>query len=168
MGHLGKQKGGGPRVTRKMEMMSTKKGNLRGDTGLGTKRRTLVGPVSPPGTTSKQGWRCGAGTQQKGRGWKFRFGNLSPGANNGVTLKAWAPQWARQPGASWWSIGCHLPREGPSGGSRNAGLPWEGGRQDGARTSHPQARTSGQEVGRAPLKPCRRQAGRAWLCQHWH
>lgn len=26
----------------------------------------------------------------------------------------------------------------------------------GARTSHPQARTSGQEVGRAPLKPCRR------------
>lgn len=96
-GAPGKQKGGGPRVTRKMEMMSTKKGNLRGDTGLGTKRRTFVGPVSPPGTTSKQGWRCGAGTQQKGRGWRFRFGNLSPGANNGVTLKAWAPQWARQP-----------------------------------------------------------------------
>lgn len=44
----------------------------------------------------------------------------------------------------------------PGGGSRNAGLPWEGGHRMGARTSHPQARTSGQEVGRALLKPCRR------------
>ena len=43
-----------------------------------------------------------------------------------------------------------------------------GGRAPGgARASHPQARTSGAEVGRALLNPRGRQAGRAWFCQHW-
>lgn len=43
----------------------TKKGNVSGDTGLGTKRRNFVGPVSPPGTMS---WRYSAGAPEKEAG----------------------------------------------------------------------------------------------------
>lgn len=49
-------------MTRKIEMTSTKKGNLKGKAGLGTKRRKSVGPVRPPGTS---GWRYRAGAQEK-------------------------------------------------------------------------------------------------------
>lgn len=45
-GSPGRQKEGGPRATRKMEMMSTKKGNLRGDTS-GNKENEFCGASEP-------------------------------------------------------------------------------------------------------------------------
>lgn len=80
-------------MSRKIEMTSTKKGNVKGKAGLGTKRRKFVGPVRPPGTS---GWRCRAGAQEKDA--RNRFGNLCPGAKSTMILRPHLPQWAHGKG----------------------------------------------------------------------
>lgn len=100
------------------------------------------------------------GPRERGRG--FRFGNLCPGGKRRLP-EASSPavgtrERERQPGASWWMLAATCQGREPRGGSRNAGLPWGGGHRPGARISHPQAGTAGQEVGRALLKPCRRRS----------